>query len=80
MLFLDAFRQNVYLTGMEPPKDKLSWQYYGCDADKEMVRGFVDSVRNRKEPLANGNDGLQGLRITLASYESARTGRPVRLS
>ena len=80
VVFLDAFRQNVYYTGMEPPANRLSWQYYGCDADREMVRGFIDSVKNKREPLANGNDGLQGLRITLASYESSRSGNPVRLS
>lgn len=80
MLFLDAFRQNVSFAGTAPPADKLSWQYYGCDADREMVRGFIDSVKNNKNPLASGDDGLQGLRITLASYESARKERPVRLS
>ncbi len=79
MLYLDAFRQNVSYAGNAPPNDKLSWQYYGCDADRETVKGFVTSIDNDESPLASGNDGLQGIRITLASYESARTGRPVRL-
>ncbi len=78
-LFLDAFRQNIYFVGMKPPSDKLSWRYYGCDADKEMVMGFVDGVKNHREPVASGDDGLQGLRITLASYASARKGKPVKL-
>jgi predicted dehydrogenase len=77
MILLDAFRQNVYLVGSDAPTNRLSWQYYGCDPDREMVRGFIDTIKNNKRPIASGDDGLQGLRITLASYRSARTGKPV---
>jgi predicted dehydrogenase len=80
MLNLDAFRQNVFFAGSKPPDDRLSWQYYGCDPDREMIKGFVWSILSNESPLASGNDGLEGLRITLASYESARRGRPVRLN
>lgn len=79
-LFVDVFRQNVYFTGMNPPDDKLSWRGYGCDADTEMIRSFAESIILDKEPVASIDDGIRGLQITLASYESHRLGRAVRLA
>lgn len=78
VILLDAFRQNVYYVGMEAPNDKLIWHYYGCDADKEMIKSFVNCILRDEAPRASGFDGRQGLAITLASYESLRLGRPVR--
>lgn len=78
VILLDAFRQNIYYMGMESPNDKLTWHYYGCDPDLEMVRSFIECILEDKEPIATGFDGRQGVAITLASYESARLGKPVR--
>ena len=78
VILLDAFRQNVYYIGMDSPNDKLTWHYYGCDPDMEMVKSFVDCILNDKVPIATGFDGRQGVAITLASYESAKTGKIVK--
>ena len=78
VILLDAFRQNIYYIGMEAPNDKLVWHYYGCDADKEMIKSFIDCIVKDETPVASGFDGRQGLAITLASYESLRVGKPVR--
>ena len=78
VILLDAFRQNIYFIGMEPPNDKLTWHYYGCDADKEMVKSFIECILNDETPRATGFDGRQGVAITLASYESAKLGKPVK--
>ncbi len=40
---------------------------------------FVRSIRDGTEPLVTGEDGRESLAIALAGYESARTGRVVRL-
>jgi len=40
---------------------------------------FTAAVREHREPLASGYDGWQALRAAHALYESARTGRTVRL-
>jgi predicted dehydrogenase len=77
MLFLDAFRQNIYFTGENRPDDRLTWHNYGCDPNTEMIKSFVDSILNDDEPLASADDGIRGLQITLAGYESHRRGRPV---
>jgi predicted dehydrogenase len=79
LLLLDAFRQVVYVTQADPPNNRLEWNYWGCDADKEMVRSFVDCILEGKKPTAGAFDGRQGTEITAACYESAKRGAPVNL-
>jgi predicted dehydrogenase len=76
---LNAFEQNLSYSGMKPPTDKLSLQYYGCDADKEMVASFIKCVASNLTPVAIGSDGLEALKVAIASYESARKGAVVRI-
>jgi predicted dehydrogenase len=78
VILLDAFRQNIYYVGMESPNDKLTWHYYGCDPDLEMIKSFIECILWDKEPIASGFDGRQGVAITIASYESAKTGKPTK--
>ncbi|MGI8782946.1 MAG: hypothetical protein ACR2L2_04740 [Acidobacteriota bacterium] len=40
---------------------------------------FVRSIRDGVEPLVTGDDGRESLAIALASYESARAGKVIRL-
>lgn len=77
-LFMDAFRQNVYYIGDRQPNDKLSWSYYGCDPDLAMITDFKKCVQENKQPRATVKDGYEGVRISLASYESSRRGAPVK--
>ncbi|MBS7628296.1 Gfo/Idh/MocA family oxidoreductase [Candidatus Bathyarchaeota archaeon] len=78
-IILDAFRQVAYLCLAGEPKNPYQWHHWGCDVDKEMVKDFISCIREDREPRATGFDGRQGTEITLASYESAKTGMPVRL-
>jgi len=39
-----------------------------------------ESVMSNSEPLTPGEEGLKDLRIMMAIYESARTGKPVKLT
>jgi predicted dehydrogenase len=41
---------------------------------------FSDCVMNNTEPLTPGEEGLKDMRIIAAIYESARTGKPVKLT
>jgi predicted dehydrogenase len=41
---------------------------------------FAECVLNDREPLTPGEEGLKDLRIMMAIYEAARTGRTVRLT
>jgi predicted dehydrogenase len=55
----------------EFPGPDLSWQ--------AEWQEFTSAIREGRQPLANGEDGLQAMRLIAAIYESARTGQVVRL-
>lgn len=48
-------------------------------AHKRQIADMVAAIQEDREPLVNGEEGRKPLEIVLAVYESARTGRPVRL-
>ncbi len=47
------------------------------DHHRAQITQFVAAVREDLEPAVTGREALKSLRILLAVYESARTGRPV---
>jgi len=49
----------------------LSWQ--------AEWQEFTSAIRGGRQPLANGEDGLQAMRLIAAIYESAQTGQVVHL-
>lgn len=46
---------------------------------QRQLADFVDAVLSDREPKINGDEGRKPLEIVLAVYESARSGKPVRL-
>ena len=62
-----------------PPEEEV-FEFPGPDISWEAEwREFVSAIQENREPLANGYDGWQAMRMVHAVYESARTGRVVRL-
>jgi predicted dehydrogenase len=56
---------------LEFPGPDLSWQ--------AEWQEFTSAIREGRQPLANGEDGLQAMRLIDAIYKSARTGQVVRM-
>jgi predicted dehydrogenase len=56
---------------VEFPGPDLSWQ--------AEWQEFTAAIREGRQPLANGEDGLQTMRTIAAIYESAHTGRVLHL-
>jgi len=73
VLDVDAFNQklNVYSDAAQ----KAEWATWGSNADSGLIRDFVDSIREQRNPLANGVDGLRAVEVTAAAYQSAASGR-----
>lgn len=56
---------------IEFPEYDISWE--------EEWKEFIFAIQNNKEPMGNGWDGYQANKMLGAIYESARTGKVVRL-
>ncbi len=55
-------------------------EYRGGDISwREEWKEFVAAIREGREPIGNGADGLAAMRVALAAYESEKTGRFVCL-
>jgi len=46
---------------------------------RRQIQDMIDAIREDRPPRVDGAEGRKPLEIVLAVYESARTGRPVRL-
>lgn len=51
------------------------WHY----AHRSQIAEMIAAIREDRKPMVDGEEGRKPLEIVLAVYESARTGRPVRL-
>jgi len=62
-----------------PPVEER-FEFHGPDLSWQAEwQEFTSAIREDRQPLANGEDGLQVMRLIDAIYESARTGTVVRL-
>jgi predicted dehydrogenase len=76
-LIVDAFKQNVAVYSHEAQRP--AWHFWGSDINQAMVEEFINSIREERAPLVTGMDGLRAVEVTVAAYESARIGQPVKL-
>ena len=72
---VDAFKQkiNVY------SEAGLEWDFWGDDMDEGLVRDFIQSIRENREPSITGEDGLKAVQVALAAYESSENNAPVKV-
>jgi predicted dehydrogenase len=55
-------------------------EYRGGDISwREEWKEFVSAIKEKREPIGNGEDGLATMRVALAAYEAERSGRTVEL-
>jgi predicted dehydrogenase len=81
VIALDDTRQALQVASDNEGARGLFLEPFGVNVDLEMVRHFIQCVRQGEElaPRASGEDGLRALEIALAAYASARAGQPVNL-
>lgn len=69
---VDLFGAGVDLFVADAPTHRLSGT--GSNLDRAMVDEFVAAIREGREPLVTGEDGLAAVRVAAAAYASV--GRP----
>ncbi len=52
----------------------------GVTTFERQFQDFADAIRNRREPLVNGEEGYRALQLVLGIYQSCRERRPVALA
>ena len=71
---------------------QLSCQYAGGPPDEEVIefsgpdiswemewREFISAIKENREPMGNGQDGLEAMRMIEAVYRSSKENRPIRI-
>ena len=74
-VIVDAFRQNLNVYRHEWQSSK--WLPWGSDSNHAMVEEFISAIDENRPPRVTGVDGLRAVEVTLAAYESDRTGQTV---
>lgn len=92
VVYADLFQGNAALTysqagygyAMEKAASTKGWSFTVFEEAfnqgyPQELKHFIECVRKDKQPVVTGEDGRAVLEILLAAYESARTGRKVKL-
>ena len=74
---VDAFKQTV--TAYTGATQRPRWDFWGTDINQAMINDFITAVRDGCAPCISGMDGFRATQIALGTYESIKTGQPVRL-
>jgi predicted dehydrogenase len=77
VVLVDTFRQNLNIYRHD--WQRSNWAYWGSDMNYAMVSEFVSGIREQRPPCVTGVDGLRAVEVTLAAYESDRTGETVQV-
>ncbi len=56
------------------------FQYNNTDLYKDEIEDFTRSVIENREPMATGMDGLLNAEISIALFESGKTGKKIKIS
>ncbi|TYB82665.1 MAG: Gfo/Idh/MocA family oxidoreductase [Kosmotoga sp.] len=57
----------------------VTWENFGDNFDQALVKEFIDSINENRDPLTTGKDGLEALRVALAAYKSKEMNETVKL-
>jgi len=77
MLHIDLSSQNILLFNNDEVRAKLvGW---GDNLDFLLLEDWIKAIREKRQPICSGLDGLKALEVTVGAYESIRLKRPVDL-
>ena len=79
--YLDETQRWQFSDGTSSMEESMG-RYGVCDLGEghtPLYRNMVDSILKDREPVCSGTEGRKALELVLAIYESAASGKPVRL-
>jgi predicted dehydrogenase len=78
LIAVDVFGQH-HITYSHPNRRPV-WDYWGSDINQAMLNEFAASIRENRQPLITGHDGLKAVEAVISAYLSAETRAPVKLT
>nr|WP_202395711.1 Gfo/Idh/MocA family oxidoreductase [Virgibacillus halodenitrificans] len=74
---VDALQEHLRL--YEEDSKPLKHLFYGNNMDFDLIKDFVDCVKEGREPSITGYDGLKALEVALAAYDASDSKSTVYL-
>ncbi len=76
-LYIDYFKQisEVYSKDL----NHAEWSYWGDNKDELLIEDLIERLKSGKQVAVTGEDGLASGKIALAAYESARSGKLIKV-
>ncbi|MHA1793385.1 MAG: Gfo/Idh/MocA family protein [Promethearchaeota archaeon] len=69
---IDMFNQNIDVHSNKNSKSTV-WAPFGANIDKNMLKEYVSTILDDRDPPVTGNDGIKALKVALKAYESSET-------
>ena len=63
-----------------PFQDKITYFRRADQSWREELKEFIESIKEGREPIGNGKDGLESMRVALTAYKSEKEGRILRIN
>ncbi|MYL58472.1 gfo/Idh/MocA family oxidoreductase [Virgibacillus halodenitrificans] len=74
---VDALQEHLRM--YEEDSKPLKHLFYGNNMDFDLIKDFVDCVKEGREPSITGYDGLKALEVALAAYDASDSKSTVYL-
>lgn len=77
-VFVDAYGD--HLKTFKNDEKALQHLNFGTNMDYELIKDFVNCVKENRQPFITGYDGLKAMEVGLAAYESNERKETIHLS
>jgi predicted dehydrogenase len=79
-LVIDNDARMTVLSTKDGYQESFDFSYLTWDPSRQWeLEEFLSAIQEDREPLANGHDGLQAVRLAYAMYEACLTGKVMRM-
>ncbi|WP_122091222.1 Gfo/Idh/MocA family protein [Halalkalicoccus subterraneus] len=76
---VDYTDQSIVHTSASGPDAGVNRVFHGTNTTEALIDDFVGAVRDNRDPMTTPDEGFEAVAVVEAAYESAETGKPVRV-